>query len=231
MEQEQEKPKTKVRSICVDTLTGIQTEMYMTSVKKPTHDKWRDWGVDIWSFNSDLQNMGFNTILVLGEPGTGKSTSMRNLPHKSNIWFNADKKDPVWLGGREEYGTKRKPNYPYHMIPKTYKEIIDHIAKALEAGAFEEDRFAFLTGHTEEFKKGNDVRYRLKTIGNVTTKMQLEGKFETVLYTRAMRDGSSTKYVFETENDGFNTVRSPQGLFDPIIENDYNFVLQKLLNY
>jgi|SRR6218665_243580 len=228
---EQEKKKTRLRTVCVDTLTGIQTEMYMTAVKKPGYDKWRDWGVDIWTFNSDLQNMGFNTILVLGEPGTGKSTAMRNFPHKSNIWFNADKKDPVWVGGREEYGTKRAPINPYHVIPKTYQEITDHIKSALEAGVFEENRFAFLTGHTEEFKKGNDVRYRLKTIGNMATKMQLEGKFETVLYTRALREGTTTKYVLETENDGFNTVRSPQSLFEPIIDNDYNFVVQKLLKY
>ena len=29
----------KVRSICIDTLTGIMNEMYMTSVKKPGHDQ------------------------------------------------------------------------------------------------------------------------------------------------------------------------------------------------
>ena len=28
----------KIRTICIDTLTGIQNEMYMTSLKKPGHD-------------------------------------------------------------------------------------------------------------------------------------------------------------------------------------------------
>jgi hypothetical protein len=33
---------TKVRTICVDTLTGIQNELWMTDSKKPGHDKWMD---------------------------------------------------------------------------------------------------------------------------------------------------------------------------------------------
>lgn len=29
---------TKIRTICIDTLTGIQNETYMTNSKKPGHD-------------------------------------------------------------------------------------------------------------------------------------------------------------------------------------------------
>lgn len=222
---------TKVRSICIDTLTGIQNELYMLSVQKPNHDKWKDWGQDIWRLNTDLQNLGFETILVLGDPGTGKSTAMRNLPKDSNIWFNADNKNPVWKGGREEYGRKTAPRMPFHVIPRSYADIINHLKEGLDRGMFEDQRFAFLTGHTEEYKKGNDIHYRLKTLGNLATKMQLEGKYETVLYTKALQEGGETRYVFETQNDGFNTVRSPMGLFEPIIDNDFNFVINKLLEY
>lgn len=31
--------EVKIRTICVDTLTGIQQEEYMTSKKKPGHDE------------------------------------------------------------------------------------------------------------------------------------------------------------------------------------------------
>ena len=48
----------KVRSICVDTLTGIQTEEYMRDKKKAGHDKWRDYGQDIYTFIGDLQRPG-----------------------------------------------------------------------------------------------------------------------------------------------------------------------------
>lgn len=222
---------TKIRSICVDTLTGIQNEMYMQSVSKPTHDKWLDWGKGIWQLNSALQELGFETILILGDPGTGKSSGMRTLPPGTNIWFNADNKNPTWKGGKEEYGKKFSPKMPYHMIPKTYNDILSHVKEGLEKGMFEEERYAILTAHVEEYRQGNDIRYRLKTLGNVATKMQLEGKYETVLYAKVLKEGTETKYVLETQNDGFNTVRSPMGLFEPIIDNDYNFVIEKLMNY
>lgn len=221
----------KIRTICIDTLTGIQNEMYMTSLGRPNHDKWKDFGQDIWRLNSWLQDKGFETILILGDPGTGKSTGMRFLPSQTNIWFNADNKNPVWAGGREEYGRKNNPKIPYHIIPKSYQDIMDVVEDGLAKDMFEEDRFAILTAHVEEYKKGNDIHYRLKTLGNMATKMQLEGKYETVLYSKVIQEGGEARFVFETQNDGFNTVRSPMGLFEPVIDNDYNFIINKLMEY
>lgn len=222
---------TKIRTITIDTLTGIMNEMYMTSSKKPTHDKWMDWGKGIWELISALQNRGFEIILILGEPGTGKSTGMRTLPSKTNIWFNADNKNPVWEGGKQEYGKKSAPIMPYHLIPKQYSEVLAHIDTVQARGMFEDEKYAILTGHTEDYKTGNFIKKRLKVLGNMSTKMQLEGKLETVLYSNVVKEGNETRYVLETENDGFNTARSPMNLFEPIIENDYNMVIQKLLSY
>ena len=222
---------TKVRTICVDTLTGIQNELWMTDSKKASHDKWADMGKGIWQLISDLQDRGFEIILILGSPGTGKSTGMRTLPHDTNIWFNADNKNPVWEGGKEEYGKKLNPRLPFHLIPKSYKDIIDHIDLGLSKDMFEDDRYAILTGHTEDYKSGNENFKRLKVLGNLATKMQLEGRLETVLYSNVRRDGNKTEYVLETENDGLNTARSPMGLFEPVIDNDYHAVISKLLAY
>lgn len=61
--------QVKVRTVTIDTLTGILDEMYMTSKRSPGHDKWKDWGQTIWGFNSTLQDLGFETILILGDPG------------------------------------------------------------------------------------------------------------------------------------------------------------------
>jgi hypothetical protein len=61
--------ETKIRTVCIDTLTGIQNEEYMTSLKKPGHDKWKDYGMSIWQLQSDLQSLGFETILIVGSPG------------------------------------------------------------------------------------------------------------------------------------------------------------------
>lgn len=101
---------TKISTICVDTLTQIQENQYMLDKKKPGHDKWKDYGTEIYRFIIDLQELGFEIALILGPPGVGKSTGMRNLPSKTNIWYNADNKNPVWKGGKLEYGKKIAPD-------------------------------------------------------------------------------------------------------------------------
>lgn len=226
---QQTTPMPKIRTVCIDTLTGIMNEMYMTSSKKPTHDKWMDWGKGVWQLINSLQERGFEIVLILGEPGTGKSSGMRTLPPKTNIWYNADNKNPVWLGGKAEYGKKHNPKIPYHMIPKTYKDITTHIDEGLKHGMFEEERYAILTGHTEDYRTATEVKRRLKIIGNVATKMQLEAKLETVLYSKVQKDTEGIHYLLETQNSGFNTARSPQGIFEPIIDNDYGFIIKELL--
>ena len=223
--------QVKIRTICIDTLTGIQNEIYMQEASKPGFDKWADYGKDIWNLISQLQKEGFEIILILGEPGTGKSSGMRTLPHNTNIWFNADNKNPVWIGGKEEYGKKSNPRLPYHFIPKSYKDIFEHIREVKKRGMFEEEKYAILTGHTEDYKTGLDSKKRLKTLGNMATKMQLEGRLETVLYSDVQKVSDETKYVLTTENDGLNTARSPMGVFPPVIENDYNLVISKLMEF
>ena len=220
----------KVRSICIDTLTAIQTNQWMEDKRKPGHDQWMDYGQKIYEFIHDLQELGFEIILILGEPGTGKSSGMRTLPHMSNIWYNTDEKNPVWEGGKAEYGKKNAPN-KYHLLPKSYKAIIDHIKLVKDNNGFTEDKFAFILGHTETFKKGNDNLERLKTLGKVATKMQIEGKMETVLYSRVEMESGKPTYILETQNNGFNTARSPQGILEGKIPNDYNMIIEALLKY
>lgn len=180
----------------------------------------------------DLISLGFEIILILGDPGTGKSSGMMTLEPKTNIWFNADNKNPVWTGGRAEYGKKTAPINPYHVIPKTYADILSHIRGGLEAGMFADDKIAFLTGHTEVYKDGFDMKSRLKTLGNMATDMQLEGRLETVMYSKVEKsDGEQMNYVLHTQNSGMNTGRSPMGLFEGKIPNDYKMVRDAILNY
>ena len=221
----------KIRTICIDTVTQIQENQYMLDKKKPGHDKWKDYSTELWEFMVELQKLGFELILVIGPPGTGKSTGMRTLPTKTNIWFNVDKKNPVWEGGKAEYGRKDSPKGPFHMIPEVYSEMITHIKLGLEKGMFEDEKYAIITGHTENFKEGAETRVRLKTLGNMNNKMQLEGKLETVFYSAVELENGEPKYILETQNNGYNTARSPMGLFEGKIPNDYGFIIDKLLTY
>lgn len=218
-----------IKSITVDTLTAIQSNEFMTDRNKPGHDAWKDYGQAIYEFMLAIQDRKFELVLILGEPGTGKSSGMRTLPHNSNIWFNADNKNPVWTGGITEYGKKGNPRFPYHVIPRSYDAILSHIDVAITDGAIgEDDRYAFILGHTEVYKKGNDNMERLKTLGKLATKMQLEGKMETVMYSKVEMSKGVPAFILETQNDGFNTARSPQGLFEGKISNDFNMIIEKL---
>lgn len=220
----------KIKSICIDTLTALQINQWMSMKQKPNYDKWFDFGKDIYTFLLDLQKLGFNCVLVLGEPGTGKSTGMKTLEKNTNIWYNTDAKNPVWKNGKDQYGTKRNPKADFHLIPKNYSDIIGDIKKR-GSNAFVKEPVCFLTAHVETFKQGLETRVRLKTIGQVATKMQLEGKLESVLYAKVeMKDGIPT-YLLETQNNGYNTARTPEEMLPNIIPNNYKLIVDALENY
>lgn len=50
------------------------------------------------------------TIAIMGESGSGKTTSMRNLPPESTLYIDADQKGLSWRGWRGQYNTENK-NY------------------------------------------------------------------------------------------------------------------------
>lgn len=50
------------------------------------------------------------TIAIMGESGSGKTTSMRNLAPESTMYIDADQKGLSWRGWRSQYNTESK-NY------------------------------------------------------------------------------------------------------------------------
>lgn len=50
------------------------------------------------------------TIAIMGESGSGKTTSMRNLPSESTMYIDADQKGLSWRGWRTAYNTENR-NY------------------------------------------------------------------------------------------------------------------------
>ena len=51
------------------------------------------------------------SILIMGESGSGKTTSMRNLNPSETFYIDCDKKGLSWKGWKEQYNTEVKKNY------------------------------------------------------------------------------------------------------------------------
>ena len=74
----------------------------------------------------------------------------------------------------------------------------------------------------------NTGRSKAKTIGKMLDeKLTLEGCFDIVL--RAQTDGK--RHWFSTQSDGFDTVKSPEGMFEPEIPNDLAMVDKTIREY
>lgn len=87
------------------------------------------------------------------------------------------------------------------------------------------EKRVYILAHTQE----NNGRTSIKTIGKmIDEKIVPEGMVTTVLYTRKNDDC----YFFSTQNNGFNTAKSPEGMFDSeLIPNDLNFVDDCMCSY
>ena len=208
--------------------------------------------------------------LILGESGTGKSASLRDLnpddclliqtirkplPFKTKGWKKWNKADPktsVFATDNWEaiiQAIKSAPTYGKSVVViddfqyvmgnefmrrsdeksfDKFTEIGSHAWQIIDAAIKstpDELRVYFLS-HTEETQSG---RVKIKTIGKMLDeKITIEGMFTIVLRT-LIRDG---QYFFTTKNNGFDTVKSPMGMFETHeIENNLSFVDSVICDY
>lgn len=193
--------------------------------------------------------------LILGKSGTGKSTSLRNfkpdqialiqcikkpLPFKSAIKaYPCDQSDKIISAMRK---TDRKiivvDDFQYLMANEfmrrsdergfdKFTEIGRHAWDVLTAASqLPDDVRVYILSHTEESESGT---IKIKTIGKMLDeKITLEGMVTIVLRTHVQDDS----YKFSTRNNGFDTTKSPMGLFaDHYIDNDLAAVDQAIVNY
>lgn len=91
---------------------------------------------------------------------------------------------------------------------------------------YRQDLIVFMLAHSDTNDQGET---KIKTIGKLLDeKICLEGMF-TICLNTAMEDG---KYFFETQNNGSNTTKSPEGMFDAIrITNDLQIVIDSIIAY
>lgn len=194
-------------------------------------------------------------VLVLGESGSGKSYSTQTLPieetkilsvmkpilpyrKKVDMVFTPTAKDVI----REMHNTDKKiiviDDFQYILgVPMMarigekgwdkYNEIEQGYSDILaEINTLPQNTIVILTSHTETT---DDGRTKIKTIGKALDKyLTVEGLFMIVLGTQVI-DG---KYYFITQNNGANTLKSPEGMFpSTYIPNDLAYVVDKIRNY
>lgn len=68
-------------------------------------------------------------ICIMGDSGSGKTTSMRNLDPKTTYYIDADKKGLSWKGWRDQYGEKSK-NYLRSDDVNIVRQYIKRLAEA-----------------------------------------------------------------------------------------------------
>lgn len=193
-------------------------------------------------------------VLVIGESGSGKSTSLRNFEPEDISVFNVagkklpfKKKLPVMttsnykqiMGGLAK-GTKKT----YVIDDSQYLLAFEMFDRAKETGynkftdlalnfynliqfvirQLPDDTIVFFLHHTEQV----EGRTKAKTIGKMLDeKLTVEGLFSIVLL--AKTDG--TRYYFETQSDGFTTAKSPMDMFSKEMDNDLKEVDRLIREY
>ena len=194
-------------------------------------------------------------VLVLGESGTGKSTSMRNftegelalvnvagkpLPFRGRFntcnGTDVDKIEKFMKSAKEDVIVVDDCQYIMsiqymHRIKENgwdkFNEIQSDFFNLIEiAQKLPDNKIVVFLSHIETKEDG---RQKIKTIGKMLDeKITIEGLFTIVLKTWV----SDGKYQFITQNSGMDTVKSPMGMFPSYaIENDLKYVVEKIKNY
>lgn len=198
-------------------------------------------------------------ILVMGESGTGKSTSLRNcdaattavvnpvgkpLPFKNHFTMLDNETDArkITRFMKEQAAAGKKL-----IVVDDFQYIlaVPYMNRIKESGWDKYNDFG--ANYFEIIEVCKDlpddvvVAYmtHLETLDNGLTTVKLIGKLlrEKItiegLFTIVLRTGcSEAKYYFYTQNSGKDTVKSPIGMFPAYaIDNDLNYVVDKIRNY
>lgn len=187
-------------------------------------------------------------VMIYGQSGTGKSTSLRNFTNDEVAVINVSGKPLPFRSKLTTYDTdsytkissalskiERKSividDATYLMVNEFmrtakvagYQKYTDMAVNfnslVAQASQLANDKIVYFLGHSDLRDDGTE---HFKTIGKMLDNyVTVEGKFTIVLKT-VVQDG---KYYFSTHNSGQDTVKSPLGMFeDNYIDNDLKAV-------
>lgn len=193
-------------------------------------------------------------ILVLGDSGSGKSTSLRNFePDEVGVLNVMGKPLPfrkkLNVANHANYGTvqqalKTNRLSCYVVDDAGYLMSMDNFRRAKESGyqkftdmalsfqqviaaatSTDDDTTVYLMMHVD---RDADGRMKPRTIGRMLDeKFCIEGACPIVLQS-AIVDG---KHVFVTRGDGFNAAKAPMGMLDDVMDNDLCAVDDAIRDY
>lgn len=197
-----------------------------------------------------------SVVMVMGQSGTGKSTSLRNFKKGECSVINVSKKPlpfPCELNVANVGNYKAikellaKSTAPSIVIDDcTYLLVNEYMSKSDERGfdkyvgmaksfwdlmnfcinELPDDKIVYFLGHTE---KGEDGREHFKTVGKMLDNTVVLEGYCTVVLKTIVEDG---KYYFSVHNNGYDTVKTPFGMYEvDRIDNDLKAVDVKMREY
>ena len=193
-------------------------------------------------------------VLILGDSGSGKSTSLRNFqPDEVGIFNVMGKPLPFRRKlpkvDHANYGTiqqslQRNKRRAYVVDDAGYLMSLENFRRAKETGytkftdmalnferliewatQADEDTIVYLMMH---YDRDADGRAKPKTIGRMLDeKFNIEGACPIVLQSTIL-DG---KHVFVTKGDGFNAAKAPMDMLPDVMDNDLKAVDSAIREY
>lgn len=193
-------------------------------------------------------------VLILGDSGSGKSTSLRNFePDEVGILNVMGKPLPfrkkLQAVNHANYGTiqqslQRNKRRAYVVDDAGYLMSLENFRRAKETGyakftdmalnferliewatQADEDTIVYLMMH---YDRDADGRAKPKTIGKMLDeKFNIEGACPIVLQSTIV-DG---KHVFVTKGDGFNAAKAPMDMLPDVMDNDLKAVDTAIRSY
>jgi hypothetical protein len=194
-------------------------------------------------------------VMIYGQSGTGKSSSLRNFePNQVGIINVSGKQMPFRKKlpyiATDDYtrimNTLHAAKAPSIVIDDATYLMVDEFMRNAKTPGYQkftdmaknffdlieiarrlpDEKIVYFIGHSDRDPEGNE---KFKTIGKLLDeKVTLEGKFTIVLKT-VVQDG---KYMFQTHNSGADTVKSPIEMFkDDLIDNDLAAVDRVIREY
>lgn len=195
-------------------------------------------------------------VMVYGESGSGKSTSLRNFGAADVCVINVSRKPFPF---RAQFKSIKTDDYkqiqqavqsaptPSIVIDDATYLMVDEFMRTAKVTGYQkfteqalnffnlvtfcrdklpENKIVYFLGHVTRDENGNE---KFKTTGKMLDeKVTLEGLFTVVLKT-VVQD---KKYQFATQTDGQDTVKSPMDMFPSnLIDNDLKAVDTAIRNY